>query len=150
MHNRYHGINLAFLFNKRVDTSIFNTREDKIADMVFANRVRRQVLEMCEEDWNIIINRKNRIALKTSSTDAVNFSDYNAADDTEQMFWIQVNKAECHYCLGEMNEYKLAVARAKEIEHADWMMKAFEKQLSELQALFRKYGILLNPAWSEI
>ncbi len=150
LHNRYHGINLAFLFNKRVDTSIFNTREDKIADMVFANRVRRQVLEMCEKDWNVIVDRKNRIALKSSRGDAVNFSDYNAADDIEQMFWIQVNKAECHYCLGEMNEYKLAIARAKEIEHADWMMKAFEKQFSELQTLFRKYGNLLKPTFSEI
>lgn len=150
LHNRYHGINLAFLFNKRVDTSIFNTREDKIADMVFANRVRRQVLEMCEKDWNVIIERKNRIALKSSRGDAVNFSDYNAADDIEQMFWIQVNKAECHFCLGEKDEFKFAIAQAKEIEHEDWMMKAFEKQLSELQTLYHKYGNLLNPPWSEI
>jgi hypothetical protein len=149
LHNRYHGINLAFLFNKRVDTSIFNTPEDKIADMVFANRVRRQVLEMCEKDWNVIIDRKNRIASKSSSGDAVNFSDFNAADDNEQMFWIQVNKAECHYCLGEMGEFKFAVARAKEIEHEDWMMKAFEKQLTEIQILLKKYGHLLNPVWSE-
>jgi tetratricopeptide (TPR) repeat protein len=149
LHNRYHGINLAFLYNKRVDTSIFNTREDKIADMIFANRIRRQVLEMCEKDWNIIMDRKNRIAIKSIRGDAVNFSDYNAADDIEQMFWIQVNKAECHYCLGEIDEFKRAVARAKEIEHADWMMEAYEKQFAEVQTLFQRYGNLLNPPWSE-
>lgn len=149
LHNRYHGINLAFLFNKRVDTSIFNTPEDKIADMVFANRIRRQVLEMCEIDWNTIVDRKNRIALKSIGGDQVNFSDYNAADDNEQMFWIQVNKAECHYALGEMEDFKKAVARAKEIKHEDWMMAAFEKQFSDLKSVLKKFGHLLNPPWKE-
>lgn len=41
LHNRYHGLNLAFLFNKRVDSFDHYTTEDKIADMVFANRIRR-------------------------------------------------------------------------------------------------------------
>lgn len=47
-------------------------------------------------------------------------------------------------------EFTKAVARAKEIEHADWMMKAYEKQHTELKTLFGKYGNLLNPLWSEI
>jgi hypothetical protein len=149
LHNRYHGINLAFLFNKRVETSIFNTNEDKIADMVFANRVRQQVLEMCENDWNTISDRKNRIALKSIGGNAAYLSDYNTTDDNEQLFWIQVNKAECHYALGEMVEYKKAIAAAKEIEHAEWMITAFENQLSKLQSLMKKFGHLLNPPWKE-
>lgn len=147
LHNRYHGINLAFLFNKRVETSIYNTPEDKIADMVFANRVRRQVLEMCENDWNAITDRKNRIALKSMGGNAAYLSDYNVADEDEQMFWIQVNKAECHYALGEMEEYKKAVAQAKQIQHDDWMLAAFEKQFSDLHSLLKKFGYMLNPPW---
>lgn len=149
LHNRYHGINLAFLFNKRTDSSIHNTTNDKIADMVFASRIRRQVIKMCDNDWNEIIERKNRMALKGDSGDAVNLSDYNAENENTQMFWIQVNKAECYYALGEMENFRQALETAKKIEHEEWMMKAFEKQNIELQALMRKYGHLLNPPWSE-
>ena len=149
LHNRYHGINLAFLFNKRADTSILDTNEDKIADMIFANRVRRQVLKMCNNDWNEIIERKNRIALKSDTGNNINLSDYNAADDDEQLFWIQVNKAECHYGLGEIEEFRKAVTAAKEIKHAEWMMKAYDDQHVKLQLLMKKYGHLLNPPWCE-
>jgi tetratricopeptide (TPR) repeat protein len=150
LHNRYHGINLAFLFNKRADSLLHNTIEDKIADMVFASRIRRQVLKMCDENWNEIIERRNRIALKGETGGTVNLSAYNAADDKEQMFWIQVNKAECYYGLGEMEDFRKAISAAKEIEHDEWMMKAYEKQHIKLQALMRKYGHLLNPAWKEV
>ncbi len=149
LHNRYHGINLAFLFNKRVESSIYITPEDKIADMVFANRVRRQVLEMCENDWNAITDRKNRIALKSMGGNAAYLSDFNVADEDEQMFWIQVNKAECHFALGEMEEYKNALSQAKQIKYEDWMLAAFEKQFSDLHSLLKKFGHLLNPPWKE-
>jgi tetratricopeptide (TPR) repeat protein len=149
LHNRYHGINLAFLFNKRADSAIHDTNEDKIADMIFANRVRRQVLKMCDNDWNEIVERKNRIALKSDSGDVINLSDYNVTDDNDQMFWIQVNKAECYYGLGEMENYRKAISAAKEIEHEEWMMKAFNDQHGQLRELMTKYGHLLNPPWSE-
>ena len=65
------------------------------------------------------------------------------------MYWIEVNKAECHYGLGEMEEYNEALAAAKKIEHADWMMKAFDKQHIEMEALMTKHGHLLNPPWNK-
>jgi tetratricopeptide (TPR) repeat protein len=144
--NRYHGINLAFLFNKRADSSIYPSKEDKIADMIFANRVRRQVLKICERDWDEIIERKNRMALKMNTGNTSSLSDYNQADDNDQMFWIQVNKAECHFGLGEMEECKAALEKAKEIEHADWMMKAYDDQHVKLRELMQKHGHLLNLA----
>ena len=149
LHTRYHGINLAFLFNKRVETSLFPTHEDKIADMVFANRVRLQVLETCKRDWDEITERKKRNAIKNLGSDASYMSEFNITDDEEQMFWIQVNKAECHYALGEMEEYKKAIELANEINHEGWMMTAFEKQFADLQPIMRKYGHLLNPPWKE-
>lgn len=150
LHNRYHGINLSFLFNKRADSSLHNTTEDKIADMIFANRIRRQVLKMCDIDWNKIVERKNRIALKSDSGTAINISDYNASDDNDEMFWIKINKAECHYGLGEMENYRKAIEAAKAIEHEDWMMQAFYDQQTKLKVLMMKYGHLLNPPWSEV
>jgi len=145
--NRYHGINLAFLFNKRADSAIYVSKEDKIADMIFANRVRRQVLKICERDWDEINERKQRIALKMNSGTTSSLSDYNQADDNDQMFWIQVNKAECHFGLGEVQECNAAIEKAKEIEHADWMMKAYDDQHVKLRELMQKHGHLLNQAW---
>ncbi len=147
LHNRYHGLSLAFLFNKRVDTYAQYTQEDKIADMVFACRIRRQVLKMCEKDWNEIMDRKNRITTLTETNNVNNLADYKGENDMHEMFWIQVNKAECHYALGEMEEYKTALESAKNIEHVDWMMKAFENQQIQLQAIMTKHGHLLNPPW---
>jgi hypothetical protein len=149
LHNRYHGLNLAFLFNKRVDCFEHYTLEDKIADMVFASRIRRQVLKMCEKDWNEITDRKNRIASKAQSGNISDITDYDEGEDNQEMFWIQVNKAECHFGLGEMDEYKTALDAAQKIDHADWMMKAFDKQHNEMVALMKKYGHLLNPPWKE-
>ena len=149
LHNRYHGINLAFLFNKRADSSLDITNEERIADMIFANRIRRQVLKMCDNDWNEIIDRKNRIAQKSEKGNATDLSDYNVEEDNEQMFWIQVNKAECHYALGEMEEYKKAVAQANLVKHDDWMMKAYDEQHVKLAELMKKHGHLLNPQWKE-
>ena len=148
LQNRYHGINLAFLLDKRADSSIYNTKEDKIADMIWANRIRRQVLNMCENEWNEIISRKNREALNEILEDNAKHAAYDEADviadDNTQMFWILVNKAEAHFGLGEMEEYRKALAMAKEIKHDEWMIQAVNTQCDNLSEIFKKHGHLLN------
>ncbi len=149
LHNRYHGINLAFLMNKRVDSSLFSSKDDKIADMIWANRIRKKVLKMCENDWKDITEMKGRMEMKTMLASFDKPADYNMTDAKEQMFWILVNKAEAHYGLGEMDEFRQALEQVKEVEPADWMMKSFSDQHNELQGLLTKYGDLLTPAWKE-
>jgi hypothetical protein len=149
LHNRYHGINLAFLLNNRVESNLYNTREDKIADMVWANRVRRQVLRMCERDWKEISERKDRLEQKAMLAAFDKPADYNLTDETEQMFWILVNEAESHYGLGNMAEFQAALAKAKALDPADWMMKSFNDQHVELRELLIKHGHLLTPEWKE-
>ncbi len=150
LHNRYHGINLAFLFNKRVDSSIYNTREDKIADMIWASRTRRQVLKMCEQDYKLIIQRQERPQNPAQNPVDDNISADQRIVETEQKFWILVNKAEAHYGLGEMEEYQSAIQRANEVEHEPWMMRSFDEQIAEIKRLMEKHGHLLNPPWSEL
>ncbi len=147
--NRYHGINLAFLLNKRVDSSIYNTNEDKIADMVWAGRIRRQVLEMCENNWSEIAARKNRTFNDVLPQGDRNLSSDQKTAEDEQKFWILVNKAEAHLGLGEIVEYKKAVERAQEIPHTQWMWKAFDDEVVELRKLMKQYGHLINPPWRE-
>ncbi|HUR10477.1 MAG TPA: tetratricopeptide repeat-containing protein [Flavitalea sp.] len=148
LNNRYHGINLAFLLNKRVESSIFNTAEDKIADMVWASRIRRQVLKMCERENNEITEREKRDPL-TWKEETANLSAEQKLIDTEEKFWILVNQAESHFGLGNMKEYRMALEAAKEVDHTEWMMKSFEVQISELGELMRSFGHLLNPPWKE-
>jgi hypothetical protein len=145
LHNRYNSINLAFLLNCRVDTGLDIHTQDKIADMVWANRIRRDVLNLCEQDWNVIVNRK-----KKRSEDMLQHTGISKAqEDTDlvEKFWILVNKAEAHYGLGEMEAYEEAIKQASEIEHEEWMMESFTKQLALLESLLVKHGQLLDPPW---
>ncbi len=147
--NRYHGINLAFLLNKRVDSSLYNTPEDKIADMVCANRIRREVLEMCESDWNKIAKQKNKNIKQVILQGDQNLSADHTIAENEQKFWIMVNKAEVHFGLGEMEDFKKAIEIAKGIMHTQWMWKVFDDEIIELRELMKKHGHLLNPPWHE-
>ncbi len=138
--NRYHGINLAYLLNKRVDSSIYNTTEDKIADMICASRIRMEVLEMCEQNWKESEGRKNRNIEPLAYTIDQNLSADRATSENQQQFWIMVNKAEAHFGLGQTAEYHLAVNKAMQIDHTPWMLKSFTDELEELTWLLKKHG----------
>jgi len=115
LNNRYNAINLAYAFNCRVDTNLYPNKEDKIADMVFANRVRQRVLVLCDKDWADIAKREADEAARTSTASAEDIQkqkDYN----NEQKFWILVNKAEAYFGLGKFEEYKAAVEQARQID----------------------------------
>ncbi|MBX3255918.1 MAG: DUF4071 domain-containing protein [Chitinophagaceae bacterium] len=130
LHNRHNGINLAYLLHLRSTTSLTPTRDDKTADMVWANRIRREVLELCSRDLGKIEKMKMHATLPATSV-----SDEQENIINEQKFWIAVNKAEAHYGLGEMPEYERAAATAQLIEHEDWMMESFKRQLERLSLL---------------
>ena len=148
LHNRYNGINLAFLINCRVDSSLYTTEQDKIADMVLANRVRQTVLQICEKDWKDLEEKA-----KTLNETAIPTGDALAADqitlNNEQRFWILVNKAEAHFGLGQMAEYEAAKQQSTTVEHSPWMMKAFTDEVEKLRMLLRKWGHLLPSGWQE-
>jgi len=141
--NRYHGINLAFLLNKRVATRLYPETTDKIADMVLANRIRKKVLALCEENWNEIMDKENKATTPSPQGDQELSSDHHVARD-EQKFWILVNKAEAHLGMGDFDEYEKAAEAAKKIAHADSMWQAFSEEVTELKLLMKEYGHLLN------
>lgn len=146
LNNRYNGVNLAYTFNCRVDTDLYPAKEDKIADMVFANRVRERVLVLCDRDWADIIKREADEAARTSTAsdeDVQKQKDYY----NEQKFWILANKAEAYFGLGMFEEYKQTVAAAQNIEHPDWMMQSFQDQVDKLKLLLTKYGNLFEKPW---
>lgn len=148
LHNRYNGINLAFLINNRVESLLYTTEQDKIADMILANRIRQTVLEICQRDW-AELEKKSR----TLNASAVADNDPLAAEQrtlyNEQRFWILVNKAEAHFGLGQLADYKAAWEQAAAVEHGAWMMKAFTDEVKKLRVLLRKWRHLLPEGWKE-
>jgi hypothetical protein len=149
LQNRYHGNNLAFLYNMRADSGLLNTNEDRIADLVWANRIRNQVLKMCEIDLIALNERKKRIAEKISLDNSLR-AEYDATEDMEQFFWIHANKAEALYGLGEIGQSEKTMAEAMASGPTDWMMQAYEADHNKLKELMENQGHLLNPPWSAI
>jgi hypothetical protein len=147
LNNRYNGINLAFLLNCRADSSLVKTKEEQIADMINANRTRQRVLMICHREWQAIHSPRDSNAKIVIMLEDKELSLTQKEEENEQKFWILVNKAEAHFGLGELEEYKKAIAEAKTIEHSPWMMNSFEQQVIRLKALMEKLGHLLDPPW---
>ena len=133
LHNRHNGINLAYLLQLRTTTMLDPKKEDKIADMVWANRIRREVLVLCENDLKKINYMESRAGEKITPV-----TEEQEGIISEQKFWIAVNKAEAHFGLGEMMEYEQAAAAAALVKHEEWMMESFTKQLQKLSEMMNK------------
>jgi hypothetical protein len=144
LNNRYNCINLAYMQNCRANSSLCKTREEQIADMVYACHTRRRVLQICDKELADLKRRGERHFGNDDNSD--DFQTQQNADK-EQRFWVYVNKAEAHFALGEFEAYESAVKAARKIPHKAWMMESFEDQVSKLKVLLSKNGHLLNPAW---
>ena len=141
--DRYNGINLAYLLNVRTDTPLDTTKEEQIADLVFANRIRRDVLALCEQELQEILQREQR-----SVPNANKLKEEQEARDWEQKFWCLATKAEAHFGLGERTDYEKTRSAAEVIKPTDWMMETFDQQIGRLTNLLEKHGHLLNPPWA--
>jgi hypothetical protein len=146
LNNRYNGINLAYTLNCRADSTLCTTREEQIADMIYASHTRRRVLYICDRDWSDIVKREERQSRDMEDNDEML---RQRANDTETKFWICVNRAESYFGLGDFEKYKNSIAEAKAIPHEPWMMVSFEEQVLKLRNLLKTHGHLLNPAWNE-
>ncbi len=133
LHNRHNGINLAYLLQLRTTTMLDPQKEDKIADQVWANRIRKEVLELCNRDLKKINDMESHAGETMTPV-----TEEQEGIINEQKFWIAVNKAEAHFGLGEMMEYEQAAAAAALVKHDDWMMESFTKQLQKLSEMMNK------------
>ena len=146
LNNRYNGINLAYMLNCRAHSSLCSTKEEQIADMIYANHTRRRVLYICDNDWNEIIKREDRESKGMEDNEEMI---KQRSLNTEKKFWICVNRAESYFGLGEFDKYEQAIEEAKAIAHEPWMMDSFEDQVVRLRRLLQTNGYLLNPPWKE-
>lgn len=144
----YNGINLAYLLNVRADTPLAPSDQERIADLVWANRIRREVLALCERDLRAIREREERLAGRSGEAGA-EVKEEQTARDREQEFWCLATEAEAYFGLGEKDDYEAAHAEAEKVQNAHfpeaaWMMETFENQIRKLEALLEKHEALLS------
>jgi hypothetical protein len=102
----YNGINLAYMFNVRAVNAA--SPADAVADFVEARRVRREVLEICEE------------MLKAES-----LSD-------EQRFWVLATVAEALLGAGDRSASDSRLREAEAVAPSKWMVDSAVEQLDKL------------------
>jgi hypothetical protein len=151
--DRYNGINLAYVLNVRMDSPLDTTREERIADFVWANRIRREVLALCEQERQEI--RKRELRVVTRSGPAGPDQEKREREqkfwekrDREQKYWCLAVEAEAHFGLGEFDAYEKTLAEIPATPHATWMFEAMEQQVERLSALLQKHGALVQPPWN--
>lgn len=148
LNNRYNAINLAYVLNCRVESELDNTREEKIADLINAKRIRERVLFLCKKDWADIMEREKKMENENGSADRELFDKYNTNHNIKK-FWIWINLAEAYFGLGKFEDYEHARNEAKALPHEPWMLSSLDNQVKKLEKLLEKSGQLIHPAWKK-
>lgn len=105
----YNGINLAFILNVRAANA--KSRAEAVADFVQAERIRREVIGICES------------AVKDTGLSA------------ESKYWVLATMAEAYLGAGDEANAKQKFDEAAAIASADWMTDSTKEQMDKLRAL---------------
>lgn len=105
----YNGINLAFILNVRAANA--NSRAEAVADFVQAERIRREVIGICEE------------ALK------------DAGQSADSKYWILATMAEAYLGMGDEANADKSLQEAAALASAGWMKDSTQEQVNKLRAL---------------
>ena len=117
--DHYNGINYAFMLNVRASVSAAGP--DAIADFVWAERVRRRVIELCEE----------RLAAGVKNDEG--------KVDHEQLFWLRATLIEAFVGTGQSARAESLKDEAIKEAPEKWMAGSLQGQLEKLNKL------LVNP-----
>lgn len=123
-HDYYTGINLGCFFDCRASMT---SGAVKIADHIFADRVRRRVIKAAD--------RRSNLSPRGPSALMANQS----ASTREELYWAHAPRAEALIALGDP-EGKAALKAADALGAAAWMIKTTHKQIEKLTA-FPAQGI---------
>ena len=121
----YNGINLAFLLNVR---ATLEGREpaDAITDFVLAQRIRRQVVEICEGLLEILVQTEQEAPPETPE---------EARQIQEEKYWLLATLWEAAVGLGDEHAAATWKQQATEIATVNWMLESTQSQVDELEAL---------------
>jgi hypothetical protein len=105
----YSGINLAYLLNVR--STVASARADAIADFVQAERIRRNVLLICEAELN------------------------NEDLPEGEKYWLLATMAEAYLGVGDEAHARQKLKEADSIAFASWMKDTTQEQMEKLRGL---------------
>jgi hypothetical protein len=105
----YNGINLAFILNVRAANAA--GRAEAVADFVQAERIRREVVEICKS------------AMKDGGMSA------------DSKYWVLATMAEAYLGVGDEANADKTFQEAAAVASADWMKESTTEQMDKLRAL---------------
>ncbi|MDB5192921.1 MAG: hypothetical protein JWQ96_2484 [Segetibacter sp.] len=120
----YNGINYAYLLNVRA--GITTNHAEAIADFVQAQRVRKEVLMICEN----ILSKSQKPA--TNDEEAPAMKEYR-----DKNYWVLATQAEAYIGIGEEAKGQSILEDAYK-HSSDWMVKSTKDQLAKLKPLLEK------------
>lgn len=131
----YNGINFAFLLNIRANHAIglaqaaadpavaASHRAAAIADFVQAERVRKEVISICEQ-W-----------LKSNPAPSEEASDEAKKQYLDSKYWVVATQAEAYLGMGKTNEAEETYNQAYAFAPKDWMIESTKEQRAKLEPL---------------
>jgi hypothetical protein len=118
----YNGINLAYMLNVRAKAPGAEPAE-AIADFVQAQRVRKEVLAICQ-DW-----LKNLPPLQPGASAEAE------QQNQSSKYWVLATIAEAYFGLGDEATGEQRLAEAFAVASADWMKDSTREQIDKLKLL---------------
>jgi hypothetical protein len=128
----YNGTNLAYLFNLRASLS---SGDDRIADNVFADRVRRMVVKITADRLAALGAEQQSAA--DSATPPPTPESGEVRPLAEERYWVEATHAECLIALGDPSGEDL-MKKALASAPAPWMADTTRSQLGRVRALLAK------------
>ncbi len=113
----YNGINFAYLLNVR--SAVRDDKGEAIADFVQAQRIRREVIKICQEYLKSELPPSRR-------------------DGRDTKYWVLATLAEASFGIGDEKEYKKWLKKAYSAAPHGWMKTSTDEQLKKLKKLLDK------------
>ena len=120
--DHYNGINLAYLLNLRAAKRA--NRAEAIADFVQAERIRREVLSICEK-W----------LANNPAPDETTASEKAKTEYLKTRYWVVATKAEAYLGIGRAAEAEEVYKEAYSFAPEKWMIDSTEEQRGKLAEL---------------
>jgi hypothetical protein len=124
----YNGINVANLLEQRAADGISATADERLADTVWAKRICREVIALCDRDIEQMREREARAAARSDT-----LKHKQEDEHFDQRFWCLATRAEAYRGIGDNDHYEETRQELEAVPHAQWMMEAFEGQLNTHQ-----------------
>lgn len=146
LNNRYNGINLALTLVYHATSNLVSHDQERIADLIFAQRTWKRVLYLCERDWNMIHNKEknDQHLINDGSKEGKELQEYY----NTQKYWILVNRAEASFGLGDFDTYHKSLEESNKVPFHQWQLESFTEQMGNLASELKKVGHLLEPKWN--